>query len=205
MSVTEHTVAFVMLTIASFSGCSWCFCSSGWNTKECLLISLLGSNPTLLWRPFYSLCRWECVFVGQLLHIGRRIPMIAQTLCGQTFALANFLLLASGKWLFFFQLIFQLNIKVLLSPFRSAMCSVHTPSYWAFLCVSGRTLGSGAFGRVVEATAYGLSHSQSSIKVAVKMLKCKTIKRKTQSTHVELSNTVASEPCSCENWEPAEL
>ncbi|NXA32253.1 PGFRB factor, partial [Eudromia elegans] len=37
--------------------------------------------------------------------------------------------------------------------------------------VLGRTLGSGAFGRVVEATAHGLSHSQSSMKVAVKMLK----------------------------------
>uniref|UniRef100_A0A8C9L5H1 receptor protein-tyrosine kinase n=1 Tax=Pavo cristatus TaxID=9049 RepID=A0A8C9L5H1_PAVCR len=37
--------------------------------------------------------------------------------------------------------------------------------------VLGRTLGSGAFGRVVEATAHGLSHSQSTMKVAVKMLK----------------------------------
>uniref|UniRef100_A0A7M4FYV5 Platelet-derived growth factor receptor beta n=2 Tax=Crocodylus porosus TaxID=8502 RepID=A0A7M4FYV5_CROPO len=37
--------------------------------------------------------------------------------------------------------------------------------------VLGRMLGSGAFGRVVEATAHGLSHSQSSMKVAVKMLK----------------------------------
>ncbi|XP_029439146.1 platelet-derived growth factor receptor beta isoform X2 [Rhinatrema bivittatum] len=35
----------------------------------------------------------------------------------------------------------------------------------------GRTLGSGAFGRVVEATAHGLSHSRSTMKVAVKMLK----------------------------------
>nr|XP_033783151.1 platelet-derived growth factor receptor beta [Geotrypetes seraphini]XP_033783152.1 platelet-derived growth factor receptor beta [Geotrypetes seraphini]XP_033783153.1 platelet-derived growth factor receptor beta [Geotrypetes seraphini] len=35
----------------------------------------------------------------------------------------------------------------------------------------GRILGSGAFGRVVEATAHGLSHSQSTMKVAVKMLK----------------------------------
>lgn len=88
---------------------------------------------------------------------------------------------SSWKW-HLFRLIFQLNIKVLLSPFRSARCSIHTASYWAFLCVSGRTLGSGAFGRVVEATAYGLSHSQSSIKVAVKMLKCKTFHRKTQSS-----------------------
>lgn len=40
------------------------------------------------------------------------------------------------------------------------------------LSFSGHTLGSGAFGRVVEATAYGLGHSQSTTKVAVKMLKC---------------------------------
>lgn len=39
---------------------------------------------------------------------------------------------------------------------------------------AGRTLGSGAFGRVVEATAHGLSHSQSTMKVAVKMLKCES-------------------------------
>ncbi|XP_063784699.1 platelet-derived growth factor receptor beta [Pseudophryne corroboree] len=37
--------------------------------------------------------------------------------------------------------------------------------------VLGRTLGSGAFGRVVEATAHGLGHVQSTTKVAVKMLK----------------------------------
>ncbi|OCT86363.1 platelet-derived growth factor receptor beta [Xenopus laevis] len=37
--------------------------------------------------------------------------------------------------------------------------------------VLGRTLGSGAFGRVVEATAHGLGHAQSVTKVAVKMLK----------------------------------
>ncbi|CAB1315890.1 unnamed protein product, partial [Coregonus sp. 'balchen'] len=36
--------------------------------------------------------------------------------------------------------------------------------------VLGHTLGSGAFGRVVEATTYGLGHSQSTTKVAVKML-----------------------------------
>uniref|UniRef100_A0A3P8ZAJ1 receptor protein-tyrosine kinase n=1 Tax=Esox lucius TaxID=8010 RepID=A0A3P8ZAJ1_ESOLU len=37
--------------------------------------------------------------------------------------------------------------------------------------VLGHTLGSGAFGRVVEATVYGLGCSQSTTKVAVKMLK----------------------------------
>lgn len=48
----------------------------------------------------------------------------------------------------------------------------------ARLCVSvssssGKTLGSGAFGKVVEATAYGLSKADSVMTVAVKMLKCK--------------------------------
>ncbi|KAF7643613.1 hypothetical protein LDENG_00236530, partial [Lucifuga dentata] len=37
--------------------------------------------------------------------------------------------------------------------------------------VLGRVLGSGAFGRVVEATVSGLLHSESTTKVAVKMLK----------------------------------
>lgn len=90
----------------------------------------------------------------------------------------------------------------------SAMCCIHIPSYWASLCVSGRTLGSGAFGRVVEATAYGLTHSQSSTKVAVKMLKCKSYNvkhsRKPCVDHSrvpceQLSNTVTSEQYSCEH------
>lgn len=38
-------------------------------------------------------------------------------------------------------------------------------------CLAGRILGSGAFGKVVEGTAYGLSRSQPVMKVAVKMLK----------------------------------
>lgn len=36
---------------------------------------------------------------------------------------------------------------------------------------AGRILGSGAFGKVVEGTSYGLSRSQPVMKVAVKMLK----------------------------------
>ncbi|XP_063776990.1 platelet-derived growth factor receptor alpha isoform X2 [Pseudophryne corroboree] len=47
-------------------------------------------------------------------------------------------------------------------------------SRWEFQrdgLVLGRILGSGAFGKVVEGTAYGLSRSQSVTKVAVKMLK----------------------------------
>lgn len=42
----------------------------------------------------------------------------------------------------------------------------------------GRILGSGAFGKVVEGTAYGLSRSQPVMKVAVKMLKRKFDKAK---------------------------
>lgn len=43
----------------------------------------------------------------------------------------------------------------------------------SFLSVisSGKTLGSGAFGKVVEATAYGLASADSTMTVAVKMLK----------------------------------
>ncbi|GAA6235240.1 platelet-derived growth factor receptor beta [Lates japonicus] len=52
--------------------------------------------------------------------------------------------------------------------------------------VLGRTLGSGAFGRVVEATAYGLTHSQSSTKVAVKMLKTTARRSETQALMSEL-------------------
>ncbi|XP_051935906.1 platelet-derived growth factor receptor beta [Hippocampus zosterae] len=52
--------------------------------------------------------------------------------------------------------------------------------------VLGRTLGSGAFGRVVEATAYGLAHSQSCTKVAVKMLKSTARKSETQALMSEL-------------------
>ncbi|XP_073710507.1 platelet-derived growth factor receptor beta [Misgurnus anguillicaudatus] len=52
--------------------------------------------------------------------------------------------------------------------------------------VLGRTLGSGAFGRVVEATAYGLGLSQSATKVAVKMLKSTARRSETQALMSEL-------------------
>uniref|UniRef100_A0A9J7XH49 receptor protein-tyrosine kinase n=1 Tax=Cyprinus carpio carpio TaxID=630221 RepID=A0A9J7XH49_CYPCA len=52
--------------------------------------------------------------------------------------------------------------------------------------VLGRTLGSGAFGRVVEATAYDLGHSQSATKVAVKMLKSTARRSETQALMSEL-------------------
>uniref|UniRef100_A0A8C9RTK1 receptor protein-tyrosine kinase n=1 Tax=Scleropages formosus TaxID=113540 RepID=A0A8C9RTK1_SCLFO len=52
--------------------------------------------------------------------------------------------------------------------------------------VLGRTLGSGAFGRVVEATAYGLGNCQSTTKVAVKMLKSTARRSETQALMSEL-------------------
>lgn len=55
-----------------------------------------------------------------------------------------------------------------------------------FLC-SGKTLGSGAFGKVVEATAYGLSKADSVMTVAVKMLKCKHME---QVQHCAIRNYV---------------
>lgn len=38
--------------------------------------------------------------------------------------------------------------------------------------MAGKTLGAGAFGKVVEATAFGLGKEDAVLKVAVKMLKC---------------------------------
>ncbi|KAG8438958.1 hypothetical protein GDO86_005224 [Hymenochirus boettgeri] len=52
--------------------------------------------------------------------------------------------------------------------------------------VLGRTLGSGAFGRVVEATAHGLGHAQSVTKVAVKMLKSSARSSEKQALMSEL-------------------
>lgn len=40
------------------------------------------------------------------------------------------------------------------------------------VCLAGKTLGAGAFGKVVEATAFGLGKEDAVLKVAVKMLKC---------------------------------
>lgn len=40
-----------------------------------------------------------------------------------------------------------------------------------FFLSAGKTLGAGAFGKVVEATAFGLGKEDSVLKVAVKMLK----------------------------------
>lgn len=42
------------------------------------------------------------------------------------------------------------------------------------MSVIGKTLGAGAFGKVVEATAFGLGKEDAVLKVAVKMLKCES-------------------------------
>lgn len=47
-------------------------------------------------------------------------------------------------------------------------------SFVSVFLTLGKTLGSGAFGKVVEATAYGLSKADSVMTVAVKMLKSKS-------------------------------
>lgn len=52
--------------------------------------------------------------------------------------------------------------------------------------VLGHTLGSGAFGRVVEATAHGLGPSQCTTRVAVKMLKSTARRTETQALISEL-------------------
>lgn len=46
---------------------------------------------------------------------------------------------------------------------------------------AGKTLGSGAFGKVVEATAYGMSKANTVMTVAVKMLKRESDRASAQS------------------------
>lgn len=48
---------------------------------------------------------------------------------------------------------------------------VFIPFCWSVWRSSGQVLGSGAFGRVVEANVSGLLHSHSTTKVAIKMVK----------------------------------
>ena len=50
---------------------------------------------------------------------------------------------------------------------------VLSPPLTLFFLSAGKTLGAGAFGKVVEATAYGLIKSDAAMTVAVKMLKRK--------------------------------
>lgn len=54
-----------------------------------------------------------------------------------------------------------------------AFLSLPLPFFYCVtaLCPSGGILGSGAFGKVVEATAYGLGTENKATRVAVKMLK----------------------------------
>ena len=56
------------------------------------------------------------------------------------------------------------------------MCLCVCVCVHARVCVStGKTLGSGAFGKVVRATAYGLCSADTVTTVAVKMLKRKCV------------------------------
>lgn len=54
----------------------------------------------------------------------------------------------------------------------TSVCPSGPPADLVFLS-KGKTLGAGAFGKVVEATAYGLIKSDAAMTVAVKMLKRK--------------------------------
>ena len=57
---------------------------------------------------------------------------------------------------------------------QMALQSRHTSdTHFLVFPAKGKTLGAGAFGKVVEATAYGLIKSDAAMTVAVKMLKRK--------------------------------
>lgn len=57
--------------------------------------------------------------------------------------------------------------------FNKRFCNKRFLAVNFFSASTGKTLGSGAFGKVVEATAYGMSKADTVMTVAVKMLKRK--------------------------------
>lgn len=75
--------------------------------------------------------------------------------------------LANSTWFFVFRRSVPRTSTLCGHSFFSSLFTVDDDG----VCLAGRILGSGAFGKVVEGTAYGLSRSQPVMKVAVKMLK----------------------------------
>lgn len=53
----------------------------------------------------------------------------------------------------------------------AVVCAVPAANNIGIFCLVGQVLGSGAFGKVVNATAYGINNAGDSVQVAVKMLK----------------------------------
>ncbi|XP_029367799.1 platelet-derived growth factor receptor beta isoform X2 [Echeneis naucrates] len=147
----------------------------------------------------------RCEASNQAGHIDRRdIKLVSSTLFSQVAVLAAVLALVVIVILSFIILIavwrkkprYEIRWKVIESVSQDGheyiyVDPIHLPYDLAWEMprdnlVLGRTLGSGAFGRVVEATAYGLTHSQSSTKVAVKMLKSTARRSETQALMSEL-------------------
>ncbi|XP_038132848.1 platelet-derived growth factor receptor beta [Cyprinodon tularosa] len=146
----------------------------------------------------------RCEVLNQAGDDGRNIKLVHSTWFSQVAVLAAVLALV---------VIFMLSIIILIAVWRKKpryeirwkviesvsqdgheyiyVDPIHLPYDLAWEMprenlVLGRTLGSGAFGRVVEATAYGLTHSHSSTKVAVKMLKSSARRSETQALMSEL-------------------
>uniref|UniRef100_A0A8B9CSC6 receptor protein-tyrosine kinase n=1 Tax=Anser brachyrhynchus TaxID=132585 RepID=A0A8B9CSC6_9AVES len=70
-----------------------------------------------------------------------------------------------------------LDVKETATTFSVECCAnnpVGSACEKSFINLSGQVLGSGAFGKVVNATAYGISKAGDSVQVAVKMLKEKS-------------------------------
>lgn len=79
-------------------------------------------------------------------------------------------------------LIHLLILKLRKQSFDSTPPLPPTTDFVVFLS-SGKTLGAGAFGKVVEATAYGLIKSDAAMTVAVKMLKRKFLQASACAQH----------------------
>ncbi|XP_061093106.1 platelet-derived growth factor receptor beta [Conger conger] len=162
------------------------------------------TRSSLAFRNLQRVISVRCLATNERGQRERDIKLVSHTLFSQVAVLAAILALVVLAVIFIIILIalwrkkprYEIRWKVIESVSSDGheyiyVDPIHLPydSAWEVprdSLILGRTLGSGAFGRVVEATAYGLGHSQSTTKVAVKMLKSTARRSETQALMSEL-------------------
>ncbi|KAG7465192.1 hypothetical protein MATL_G00173670 [Megalops atlanticus] len=161
-------------------------------------------RSTVTFQGLQKIISVRCEAINEKGQRARDIKLVSNSLFSQVAVLAAILALVVIAVIFIIILIavwrkkprYEIRWKVIESVSSDGheyiyVDPIHLPydSAWEMprdSLILGRTLGSGAFGRVVEATAYGLGHSQSTTKVAVKMLKSTARRSETQALMSEL-------------------
>ncbi|KAJ8337584.1 hypothetical protein SKAU_G00365500 [Synaphobranchus kaupii] len=174
------------------------------NVSYSALPKMSQARSTVTFRNLQKVTSVRCQATNERGQRKRDIKLLSHTLFSQVAVMAAILSLVVIAVIFIIILIalwrkkprYEIRWKVIESVSSDGheyiyVDPIHLPydSAWEVprdSLILGRTLGSGAFGRVVEATAYGLGHSQSTTKVAVKMLKSTARRSETQALMSEL-------------------